>query len=172
MMKGADYFGGEGDPRDPPALGRRAKEVRQITATGKENTMKASQEREGMSGRKVLSLGLMLLAVFALIAVASVEFYPPPAQAAGFRGMKTSPDQVVSRLKDRLNLTDEQVKAIEPIISDSMAKSRELMNELRQLRQSTDAKIVGILTKEQAVEFQKIQDQRRERMWRRPAGPR
>lgn len=132
--------------------------------------MKALQQKEGASGKKVLSLGLMFLAVIALIAMASVELYPPSAQAAGFRGMRMSPDQVVARLKVRLNLTDKQVKAIEPIINDSMAKTRELMNQLRQLRQSTDAKIVGILTREQAVEFQKVQDQRRARMWRRKAG--
>jgi Spy/CpxP family protein refolding chaperone len=133
--------------------------------------MKAVKEKEAKWGNRTLSVSLMLLAVFALIAIAAVEFYPASAGAEGIRGMNRSPEQIVSRLKDRLNLTDQQVKAIEPIISDSMAKGRELVNELRQLRQSTDAKIIGILTKEQAVEFQKIRDQRQKRMWK-PAGPR
>ncbi len=133
--------------------------------------MKAAKVKEAIWGNRTLSISLMLLSVFALIAVAAVEFYPASAGAERSRGINRSPEQIVSRLKDRLNLTDQQVKAIEPIIGDSMARSRELINELRQLRQSTDTKIIGILTKEQAVEFQKIRDQRQERM-RRPAGPR
>lgn len=133
--------------------------------------MNASKAREGVSSSRVLSVGLMFLLIFTMIAVAAIEVYPPAAQAAGFHGMKVSPDKVVARLKDRLNLTDEQVKAIRPVITDSMTKGRQLMNELRELRTSTDAKIISVLTKEQAVEFQKIQDQRRQRMWRR-SGPR
>jgi periplasmic protein CpxP/Spy len=133
--------------------------------------MKAAEGKEGISGNRTLSLSLMLLAVFALIAIASVEFYPAPVDAEGFRGMNRSPEQVVSRLKDRLNLTDEQAKAIEPIMRESMAKRSELLKEMQQLRESTDTKINGILTKEQAVEFQKIKDRQRERMWR-PGGPR
>lgn len=131
--------------------------------------MKDSRVREEVSAKRVLSIGLMFLAIFSMLAIAAVELYPPSAQAAGLRGMKMSPDKVVARLKDRLNLTDDQVKVIKPIISNSMTRTRELMNELRQLRKSTDAKIIGVLTKEQAVEFQKIQDQRRQRMWRRAA---
>jgi len=133
--------------------------------------MKAEAERKVLSGGKFLTLALMLLAAFALIAIAAVELYPASARAEGPRAMNRAPEQIVSRLKDRLNLTDQQVKAIEPIIRDGVARSRELMKELRQLRQSKDAKIIEILTKEQAVEFQKIQDQRRQRMWR-PVVPR
>jgi hypothetical protein len=141
------------------------------TASGKENILRAAKEKEPKWENRTLSLSLVLLAVFALIAIAAVEFYPASAGAEGVRGMNRSPEQIVSRLKDRLNLTDPQVKAIEPIISDSMTKGRELVNELRQLRQSTDAKIIGVLTKEQAVEFQKIRDQRQERAWK-PINPR
>jgi Spy/CpxP family protein refolding chaperone len=132
--------------------------------------MKATEEKERISGNGALSLSLIILAVFALIAIASIV-YPAPIHAEGFRGMDRSPEQVVSRLKDRLKLTDEQAKAIEPIMRESMAKRRELLKEMVQLRESTNTKINGILTKEQAVEFQKMKDRQRERM-RRPAGPR
>jgi Spy/CpxP family protein refolding chaperone len=128
--------------------------------------------KEMMSANKFLSVSLIFLVLFSLLAIAAVEFYPASVQAAGFRAMKRSPEQITTMLKVRLNLTDRQVKAIEPIVNESMAKTRELMNELRQVRQSTDAKIVAVLTKEQAVQFQKIQDQRRERMWRRAGGSR
>lgn len=124
--------------------------------------MKAA--REEMSEKKILSLGLMLLAAFALISVAALEFYPASVQAQGFRGMKRSPEQIVSRLKERLNLTDDQVKALDPIIRESMAKRLELIKQLRNLRQSTDDKINAVLTKEQAIEYQKIKDRQRARM--------
>ncbi|MEJ2695799.1 MAG: hypothetical protein P8013_04050 [Candidatus Sulfobium sp.] len=122
---------------------------------------------EVMPGKKVLSPGAMLLAVFALIVFASLDLYAPPVQAAGLRGMKRSPEQITARLKDRLNLTAEQTKQIEPIIRESMAKRRELVKEMQQLRQSTDTRINAVLTKKQAIEFQKIRDRRRARMWKR-----
>lgn len=138
-------------------------------AKKEEDTVKTRNEVP--SGNKVLSCGLMLLAILAMMAIAAVEFYPASAQAAGFRAMQRSPEQIASRLKDRLNLTDDQVKAIEPIIRDNMAKRMELMKEMRQLRESTDDKIMQILTKEQAVEFQKMRDRMRSRM-ERPSGRR
>lgn len=128
--------------------------------------------KDVMSTNKFLSVSLIILVLFALVAVSAVEFYPASVQAAGFRAMKRSPEQITVKLKERLNLTDEQVKAIEPIIKDSMAKTRELVKELRQIRRSTDAKIIAVLTKEQAVQFQRLQDQRRARMWKRARGPR
>ena len=126
--------------------------------------MKAAEEI--ISGKKVLSYGLMLLAFFAVMAVAAVELYPASVNAAGFRAMKRSPGQIVAKLKERLNLTDDQVRALEPIIRDNMAKRAELMKEMKQLQESGDAKIIGILTKEQAIEFQKIRDRMRAGRWR------
>jgi Spy/CpxP family protein refolding chaperone len=88
--------------------------------------------------------------------------------------MQRSPEQIVSRLKDRLNLTDDQVNKIRPIIEESMWKQEALRKEMLQLLQSTDAKIGAVLTPEQLKEFQQLKDERRGGMrsrMHRPDGP-
>jgi Spy/CpxP family protein refolding chaperone len=90
-----------------------------------------------------------------------------------------SADQIVSDMKNRLNLTDEQEAKIRPIIEEQSknraaliekyrGQGREgmgsLRNELQELNQRTENQLQSILTKEQMEEYQKMQTEEREQM--------
>ena len=86
--------------------------------------------------------------------------------AAPARGAEDQPNvnAVAAGIKTELGLSDEQVKAIKPIIKESMAKRRALLEEtqgeaiidraalkaaMRRLRQDENKKLSEILTEEQ-----------------------
>jgi len=90
-----------------------------------------------------------------------------------------SADQIISDMKNRLNLTDEQEAKIRPIIEEQVknraaliekyrGQGREGMssmrNELQALNQSTENQLQSILTKEQMEEYRKMQAEEREQM--------
>jgi Spy/CpxP family protein refolding chaperone len=81
--------------------------------------------------------------------------------ADAFAGKAGSPECRVWHLKERLNLTDEQVKAIEPIVREEMKKRSELKQDMIALRGTTRQKIAGVLTDEQKREFETLREQRK-----------
>ncbi len=112
------------------------------------------------------------ISLFCILSVIAVT--PFVARAGGQNGWQRSPEQIVSHLKDRLSLTDEQVNKIRPIIEESMQKQDAIRKEMLQLRQSTDEKIGAVLTPEQLKEFQQFKNERRGGMrgrMQRPDGP-
>ncbi len=102
---------------------------------------------------------VLTISLFCILSVNAVK--PFMAHAEGQNGWQRSPDQIVSHLKDRLSLTDEQVNKIRPIIEESMQKQDAIRKEMLQLRQSTDEKIGAVLTPEQLKEFQRLTTERR-----------
>lgn len=85
--------------------------------------------------------------------------------------------KVLEAMKERLKLTADQEQKIKAIFEDhekQMAPLREKMrsggdraalrSEVRELRQSTDAKVAEVLTAEQKPEYQKMQQEMREKM--------
>ena len=63
-------------------------------------------------------------------------------------------------MKQELNLTDEQVKQITPVIQSEMQKSKELMDQMRNLHRDTETKIGQFLTPEQMTQWKTLQAQR------------
>ncbi len=88
---------------------------------------------------------------------------------------KNDPDLIMDRLQVRLNLTDEQVEKIRPIIEDRIDKRLELIemrndqdraemqslrNEMQELKNESQRLIESILTEDQIVEYRKMQEER------------
>jgi Spy/CpxP family protein refolding chaperone len=97
----------------------------------------------------------------------------------GMREAKISSEQMVSRLKERLELNDKQVAEIQPIIRESAEQRREIFskyrekrhemilsmrNEMTALSDKTDARLSGILTDEQRQKFLIFKKERHEHM--------
>lgn len=105
-------------------------------------------------------------------------FYVSPATA--HRGPRVpNPEQIISTLTDRLNLTDEQVSQVHPIIEEQVAKQREifergrverhqqkesLRSELEAIRNDTESQLETILTTEQMEAYREFQNERRQGM--------
>jgi periplasmic protein CpxP/Spy len=97
---------------------------------------------------------------------------PPQAQTP------PSPEQVVGMLANKLSLSDDQKKAILPIIADRQQKMKALLSdtgssrmqrgrEARQIMSEGDAKINAILTPDQQAKYAQIEEQMREQMKQR-----
>lgn len=88
----------------------------------------------------------------------------PPHRGAAFdpqrgpRGMDL--DSRISRLTERLSLTEEQQAEIRPILEQKMQKMQAMWMEARKLRQETDAKIQGLLTDEQRAQFMQFREEK------------
>lgn len=89
------------------------------------------------------------------------------------------PDQLFTKMKERLNLTKEQEKKIQPIIDASMEKKRIILKkhgeqerenmrtlerDLQALDRDMEKQLGAVLTEEQFKEYQKIQGERWEGM--------
>ena len=88
---------------------------------------------------------------------------------------RMSPEDQVKILKDSLQLNDLQVKKITTILEDSREEMSLIRSEkgddqeamrsaMQDLRKKTDAKIIALLTKEQAATYEAMQKARQERM--------
>lgn len=104
-----------------------------------------------------------------------------PAHAGpGPRGM--DPEKQLAHLKDRLQLDDEQVEQIRPIITDAAAKRHAIMEryrsqgrsgmaaarkEMETLREETESRLGEILSAEQMTVFRELREEQRQRMRKR-----
>jgi Spy/CpxP family protein refolding chaperone len=99
---------------------------------------------------------------------------PAGVQARDISNMNASPDEVMSQLKTRLSLTEEQEAKMRPIIEESIRKRHEIVrkasedrsavkSQLQGLRWSTDMQIGKILSEEQMKEYQKLREDQREK---------
>lgn len=90
-----------------------------------------------------------------------------------------TPEQMISHMKTRLNLTDQQEAKIRPIILESFNEQqkildksrsqdrsgiRSLRGELRQHQISVEEKLSKILTAEQLVDLRKLQEEERRKI--------
>lgn len=102
---------------------------------------------------------------------------PFSAEARGGFGFQKSPAQIVERLTDRLNLTEEQTEAIRPIIEDKVRKMNEIREtrgndrravrtEMQKLRWDTEIKLNEILNEEQIGKYLELRRENRGRFYR------
>lgn len=82
------------------------------------------------------------------------------AGAAMAQGPRPTAEEKINKLKQELNLTDEQVKQITPIIQSEMQKRKEVMDQMRNLHQDTENKIGQYLTPEQMTQWKTLREQR------------
>jgi len=114
-----------------------------------------------------------------ILFVVSISFMVFYCSSEGPGGMRMSSEERAAQLKERLSLTDEQVKQVVEIYAESRERmaeyrekfqaDRELMRDvIRENRMETDKIIEEILTEEQKVLFKEYQDEREEqrREWR------
>ena len=83
------------------------------------------------------------------------------AGSAPAQGPRPTAEEKINKLKQQLNLTDEQVKQITPIIQSEMQKRKEVMDQMRNLHQDTENKIGQYLTPEQMTQWKNLQEQRK-----------
>ena len=126
------------------------------------------------------TFGKALVAALCVLMVACLVFIQTAsAQDRGRPGKAPSPERVMAKLTERLNLTEEQKVQMQPVIKDDMEKHRDVMTKAREqeikdreavraqfeaIDKETDAKLATILSAEQLKEFQKIREERRARM--------
>ena len=95
------------------------------------------------------------------------------------RGFNKTPEQVIARLTERLDLTEEQAAEIEPIIKESLDKKREIFdkygenrrevrqamrNEMQAIGDETHEQLSTILTDEQIEDLNTLKEERRARI--------
>jgi len=144
------------------------------TPLTKEITMKAHNNKKKGTCRytifTVLAVGFLII-TFGLIA------QPVMAKGMGWYGPSKSPDEIVQTLRDRLDLSAEQVAAVRPIVEE---KSR-LMTEIRDKKGlyrkearsekhriiwNADMQLSRILTDEQVDTYLELKQEQRQQMHR------
>ena len=102
---------------------------------------------------------------------AAIFIMPPlTAQAQDSSNSNKSPEQIMSQLKERLNLTEDQEAKVWPIIKESIKKRNEIIQNgtqdgkkkksaLQELGWSTDMQLGNILTEQQMKEYQELQEE-------------
>lgn len=99
--------------------------------------------------------------------------------ASAFRGENIkSPEEIIADMKARLNLTDEQVSQIRPIVESNQEKRRavfekyrgnirgnrsEFRSEMDAIRQEADQQLSGILSPDQMAELDKMREEWRDK---------
>jgi Spy/CpxP family protein refolding chaperone len=94
------------------------------------------------------------------------------AQSTGTKRMR-SPDEVVQKLGEKLNLTEDQKQQIKPIIADRQQKlqalrsdtgrRRQKAREAKSILEDSDKKIKAILTPDQQKQYAELEQQMKER---------
>ena len=124
-------------------------------------------------------LAVALLAPIGLLAQGG----PPDGAAEGMGGHRRMPsvDDQVKDLTSKLNLTDAQQSQVRTILQDQRDQMKKVMEDssgsrkdnwskMRELHQQSSAKIRDVLTDEQKPKYDKLEDERRERMQHRRGG--
>ena len=86
-----------------------------------------------------------------------------PYRQRGAHGMDI--DAKMSRLTERLSLTEEQQAKIRSIFEAQMQKRQAMMVEARKLRQDTEEKVQSLLTEEQRALFIQLHEERQRGMY-------
>jgi len=128
---------------------------------------------------QVMKNGLMMcLALGILLATQPVmaeDQGAPPAKGQSIGGPgRMSPEERLTRMSTRLQLTDDQKKSIEPILKEEDAEIKKVfqdtaitkqqkMEKVRDIRRSTHDKIKPILTAEQQQKLEQMREKAIER---------
>jgi Spy/CpxP family protein refolding chaperone len=119
-------------------------------------------------------LKFLAFSFYLLFCVMIFMMQPIGVQARDISNMNASPDEAMSQLKSRLNLTQEQEAKMRPIIEESIQKRHEIVrngpedrkavkSQLQELRWSTDMQIGKVLTEAQMKEYQKLLEEQKEK---------
>jgi hypothetical protein len=109
----------------------------------------------------------LALAVSGLFFVTIFMMQPIPAWASDFLNTNQSSEQILSQLKDRLKLTEDQETKVRPIIEASVRKRNEILinntgdgkslkSALQEVQWSTNMQLGKILTEQQMKEYQEL----------------
>ena len=114
-----------------------------------------------------------------LLLVSGLHLLPAHA-GPGPRAM--APEKRLAHLKDRLQLSDRQVEQVRPILEDMAARRRDIMDQarsqggsgrasfredMRVLREETDARLSEILSTEQMDAWKSLREEQRGRFHQR-----
>lgn len=149
----------------------------------KKDLSRVSIHKHSFSNSFITIAAFLLFLCFLAISYATVQNILAISHAAVQNdGPKTSdktPDQIISVMKDRLGLTEEQEAQIRPIMEEHIKKRdvivqkykgqgrqgrRSLRNELQELRKATENQLEMILTEEQMKEYRKLQEEERQKV--------
>ncbi len=117
---------------------------------------------------------IKFLVAYILLFDALFIIQPISARAGDFSIISKSPEQLMSRLKERLRLTEEQETKIKPIIDENFKKRSEILKNrgqggkseksaLQELHWSSDMQIGKILTEDQMKEYEKLREEESEK---------
>jgi hypothetical protein len=128
--------------------------------------------REVAMSRHFIRLGSktsnLILSLLASILFAAIFIMPSiAARADDLSNINRSPEEIVSQMKERLHLTEEQTAKIRPIIEESINSRRDILNNngedkkanksaLQEVRWKTDIKLGQILTEEQMSDYHNL----------------
>lgn len=73
---------------------------------------------------------------------------------AVYANPRVDANQMVEKMRSDLDLTQEQVEAIRPVIEDHLNKKEELYTQIRELEESKKEKLSSILDPEQMDKYQ------------------
>jgi Spy/CpxP family protein refolding chaperone len=122
-----------------------------------------------------LSIGVSCLAAVTQSAPPTVNQGAPSVSVSDPRGGWPTPQETVTRMSSKLNLTDEQKAKITPVITDRQAQMRALMadtsgrkfqkaRKAKGIMSDSDKKIEAVLTKDQQKTYEEMKAERREQM--------
>jgi Spy/CpxP family protein refolding chaperone len=128
---------------------------------------------------KKLQYALLMLALLAPAAVVAQE--GPGGEAMGGPRFMPSVEDQLDELTAQLKLTSvqkprvkfvlhEQREQMKNLMLDSSGSREDNMSKMREIRQSSNAQLRALLTDEQKIKFDKMQEDRRKRMEARRRG--
>ncbi len=111
------------------------------------------------------------LFITSLLALATAVAGMAAAQGRGLRGAPPDPAEQVERLAEHLGLSDEQQQEVQAILEEQSVEQEQVReqygedreaarSEMEALREETDARLLEVLTDEQAETFQETRDRR------------
>ena len=110
----------------------------------------------------------MMIAVIAVVMLSLSTFAQP---------QRLTPQERVKTLTERLNLTKDQATQIEQIYVKAQDQMKQMNTDgkpdrsaMRKMMQDTQTQVTNVLDDKQKVEFQKMQDERRQGMQNRRQG--
>ncbi|MHC1727777.1 MAG: hypothetical protein AB9866_17535 [Syntrophobacteraceae bacterium] len=119
-----------------------------------------------------------------LITLALLAFMTPAANGAGFGMIRKSPEEIVSNMKERLSLSNDQQARVQPIIAKFVrqrdeilekrsgfgrGKRRAVKDRLIAIKRETDRQLATVLTQSQMQTYLKEQQEARDN-WRAEHG--
>jgi polyhydroxyalkanoate synthesis regulator protein len=113
----------------------------------------------------------MILTVLCLLLLAIQTCSSAHPRNSGQMRRVKSPEEIISILKDRLHLSEEQVAEVKPIIEEACQKRTDIMEsytgrearnsmrtEMQELEKETEAKLSTVLRSDQMGEYRKPND--------------